>query len=161
MSTTEPIFRLVYASRMTAAAIARPDETLTAILDVAVPNNRKLDVTGLLVAHQGWFLQAIEGPEAAIQGLFDQIRDDPRHHDAVLIARGPQRQRTFGAWTMCARSLSRTDAAVLSILDRKTSFDPTTFPERAVIRFLLAVGEVHAQTFAAQQALARAPAAAS
>jgi hypothetical protein len=157
MSASEPLFRLLYASRMTAAAAARPNETWRAILSIAVPNNRRLGVTGLLVAHRGWFLQALEGPEATVRDLYDQISADARHRDSVVIAEGRQVERAFGAWTMCAQSLSRTDEAVLATLDRKPSFDPTTFPERAVIRFLTAVGDVHAQAFAAQQALAAAP----
>lgn len=157
MTAPEPLFRLVYASRMSASAAATPDETLHAILRVAVPENRRLGVTGLLVAHQGWFLQALEGEEPSVQRLYDRICADARHHGSVLIAAGRQPARTFGAWTMCARSLSRTDAAVLATLDRKASFDPTMFPERAIVRFLTAVGEVHAEVFRDQQASASEP----
>jgi hypothetical protein len=151
MSTPDSLFRLIYASRMSAAAVASPDETLRAILSVAVPANRELDVTGLLVAHQGWFLQALEGSQAVVRGLYERISADPRHRDSLVLVQGRQPERGFGAWTMCARTLSRTDEAVLATLDRKASFDPTMLPERSVIRFLDAVGEVHARLFTAQQ----------
>ena len=156
MNAPEPVFRLIYASRMSPECVALPDDTLTAILNVAVPNNRRLDVTGLLIAHQGWFLQALEGREATVRGLYDAIAADPRHHDTSLIAEGRQGERRFGAWTMCARTLSRTDQAVLATLDRKASFDPTLFPERTVMRLLITVGDVHARELDAQQARAAA-----
>ena len=151
MSAPEPLFRLIYASRMSTSVAANPDATLQSILSVAVPNNGKVGVTGLLVAHQGWFIQALEGRESEVRRLYEHISLDPRHHGAVVIASGRQPLRIFGAWTMCARTLSRTDEAMLAVLDQRSSFDPTMLPERSVIRLLETVGAVHAQVFRRQQ----------
>jgi hypothetical protein len=156
MSETLSIYRLVYASRMSPACLASPDDQLRDILRVAVANNRRLGVTGLLIAHRGWFLQALEGAEPTVRGLFDAIGGDARHREAVVIGEGARGGRAFGHWTMCARTLSASDAAVLGALDRKPSFDPTLFPERAVMKLLETVGQAHAGTFNDQQALAGA-----
>ncbi len=158
MSKTPSLFRLVYASHMSSACLGDLARELPAILSVAVPNNRALGVTGILIAHRGWFLQALEGPESTVRSLYGAICADPRHRSEVIIGQGAEVARRFGHWTMCARVLSSTDAAVLGALDRKSTFDPATFPERAVLKLLDAVAGVHAQSFNAQQAASLAAA---
>jgi hypothetical protein len=158
MSKTPSLFRLVYASHMSGACLGDLDRELPAILSVAIPNNRALGVTGILIAHRGWFLQALEGEETTVRSLYGDICADPRHRSEIIIGQGDQVARRFGRWTMCARALSPRDAAVLGALDRKSTFDPATFPERAVLKLLEAVADVHAQSFNVQQAVALAAA---
>ena len=56
------LFRLVYVSRAVLPVLSRFDATVQEIISVAEPNNARMGVTGLLLAHQGWFVQALEGP---------------------------------------------------------------------------------------------------
>lgn len=72
----------------------------TAILDQARRNNRAAGVTGLLYAEGKRFLQAIEGPEEAVEALFTRIQADKRHHAIVLLSRRQVEEREFGAWEM-------------------------------------------------------------
>ena len=153
---SQPLFRLVYASRATAACLADLTGNLDRILAAAIANNRPKDITGLLIAHRGWFLQALEGPMDAVHDLFRCICADPRHRDAILLAEGPTDQREFGQWSMCARQLSATDALILGELDRRSTFEPSDFPERTVMRLLRAVASVHGQSLTQQQELASA-----
>jgi hypothetical protein len=154
--TTQPLIRIVYASRATPECLADLNRQLEQILAAAIANNRPKGITGLLIAHRGWFLQALEGPGEAVYPLFKHICTDPRHRDAVMLAEGAVRAREFGLWNMCARQLSKADALVLGELDRRPSFDPADFPERVVMRLLRTVAEAHKEMLTRQQGPAAA-----
>lgn len=63
--------------------------------------NKAVGVTGMLVFHEGVFLQAIEGEKRAVNEVFDRIQNDRRHRDLVVLHRGPgPEQRVFGDWSM-------------------------------------------------------------
>jgi hypothetical protein len=82
-----PTYRLIYASHI--APVCQDDlkAALTSIVTRSIPANRKARITGLLVAHKGWFVQALEGPRAAVETLFTAIAADPRHHHALRSAK--------------------------------------------------------------------------
>ena len=149
----QPLIRVVYVSRASAECLADLSGNLEQILRTAIRDNRPKGVTGLLIAHRGWFLQALEGPADEVHGLFKHICTDPRHRDAVLLGEGPIQTRDFGQWSMCARQLSPTDALILGELDRRPRFDPADFPERVVMRLLRTVGSVHKHALTQQQSL--------
>lgn len=151
---TQPLVRVVYASRATPECLANLDENIGQILVSAIRNNRLKGITGLLIAHRGWFLQALEGPTDDVHELFKHICTDPRHRDAILLGEGRVPVREFGLWSMCARQLSPTDALILGELDRRPTFEPADFPERAVMRLLRTVASVHARALTRQQGLA-------
>jgi hypothetical protein len=151
---TQPLVRVVYASRATAECLANLDENIDQILASAISNNRLKGITGLLIAHRGWFLQALEGPTDEVYALFKHICTDRRHRDAILLGEGAVTVREFGLWSMCARQLSPTDAMILGELDRRPTFEPADFPERAVMRLLRTVAEVHELALTRQQDLA-------
>jgi hypothetical protein len=63
--------------------------------------NNAVGVTGMLVFHDGTFLQALEGENRAVNEIFASIQDDPRHGDLTVVHRGPgPEQRVFGEWSM-------------------------------------------------------------
>jgi hypothetical protein len=139
----ESLHRVTYASRITPECLNDLDATLRDILAAATRENPRRSITGLLIAHRGWFVQALEGTKEAVHERFGVIIRDIRHRDAIILAEGKTEARLFGAWSMCAKALSPTDATVLEILDRKTTFDPADVPERTVIRLLTTVAAVH------------------
>ena len=74
---------------------------LKKLLVAARMRNKAVGVTGMLVFHDGAFLQAIEGEKRAVNEIFARIQNDPRHGDLVVLHRGPGReQRVFGEWSM-------------------------------------------------------------
>jgi hypothetical protein len=73
---------------------------LDSVLRVSRRNNKAADVTGLLVVGGRRFLQALEGPEAAVMATFERIRADPRHFAVVILSRSTIEQRQFGEWAM-------------------------------------------------------------
>lgn len=70
---------------------------LNDIINESVARNPALGITGLLLhgrleavaAAPGEFVQWIEGPEDAVESLYERIEDDPRHTDADVLHRGP------------------------------------------------------------------------
>ena len=37
-----------------------------------------------------WFVQALEGDESVVQGLYERISEDPRHEDVTVIESSPR-----------------------------------------------------------------------
>lgn len=70
------------------------------VLAVSRTNNARNGVTGLLVAGQRRFLQALEGPTDAVRATYARILKDPRHYACVLLSEQYLDQRQFGAWSM-------------------------------------------------------------
>ena len=149
-----PTYRLIYASHI--APVCQDDlkAALTNIVTRSIVKNRKARITGLLIAYKGWFVQALEGPRAAVEALFDTVAADPRHHHALPLYQGEVEARLFEQWSMCARVLAGGDEAVLSALNPKAPFDPTKAPERTLMRLLTTVADVHWTVLSDQQSLA-------
>ena len=148
-----PLYRLVYASRISPGCLADLKVVLPGLVAVAMAKNRDKAITGLLAAYRGWFVQVLEGPEASVSRTFDAIAADPRHHGAQPIIEGRAEERLFGCWSMAARRLAANDPAVLSALGPGAAFDPTVLPTTTVMRLLTTTGQVHTRTLSQQQAL--------
>lgn len=91
------MIRLLYIS--TSRQMVTPD-MLADVLRASRRNNLACDVTGLLVVGGKRFLQALEGPDAAVQTTFDRIHRDPRHFAVVQLARETIGERQFPGWSM-------------------------------------------------------------
>ncbi|WP_158437921.1 BLUF domain-containing protein [Naasia lichenicola] len=88
------------------ATVPFSDEDLVELLSDARATNAELGVTGLLLHHDGQFMQALEGPEPAVRSLLKTIADDPRHKSVWVLWESPIEDRTFGDWSMGFRSVS-------------------------------------------------------
>ena len=95
------MIQIVYRSR---AAVELTQEDLRDLIQVSRTNNERDGVTGLLLYDGYRFVQAIEGPEAAIAACYDRIVRDPRHSAVELVLREPVRTREFGSFAMTALS---------------------------------------------------------
>ena len=93
----ERVFQLGYAS---AATVSFDDGELLALLDKARVKNAALGVTGMLLYHDGSFIQVLEGRQEVVEDLYATIAADPRHTNALLLFRCFDRGRSFGDWTM-------------------------------------------------------------
>ena len=112
ISGSRTLHRLVYVSRQRIPE-ADLDHEVGAIIRASIRNNREVAITGLLLVHDGWFVQALEGPAEPVMVTYRRILNDPRHSDAKVLSAGPAEQRAFGDWNMCARQISDADDAVL------------------------------------------------
>ncbi len=94
-----PLHRAIYVSD--AVGDARTSLLVLAeILGASMQNNRRDGLTGVLMRHEGRFLQAIEGRRSDVDRLIDRLRADPRHQDVRLLSDQNVRERLFPQWPM-------------------------------------------------------------
>lgn len=97
---------------------------LAELLSQARRKNDEKNITGMLIRHDGCFLQAIEGEDSVIDRLFDKIRHDPRHTDVETLSDEPISARTFHRWTMGFRDMSPGEIRKIARLAELASEDP-------------------------------------
>jgi hypothetical protein len=97
--STEPLktLQLIYVS---AATVPFTVQDLGSLLLRARADNKRLDVSGLLIHHEGSFFQVLEGDPAKVDSLYERIARDKRHARVLTLSRGPVAQRAFGDWSM-------------------------------------------------------------
>jgi len=99
--------QVVYSS---AAVEEFSEAQLTELLSRARVNNERLGVTGMLLYHEGSFLQVVEGDGEVLEKLFQTISKDKRHHRVVPLLRRSVEERHFERWKMgfaAAKSLPK------------------------------------------------------
>lgn len=101
---------LVYVSTATSLL---SKEDLVKLLTKSMEKNRRLNVTGMLLYKEGNFLQLIEGECKVVTALFDEIKVDPRHYDAIVLLNEETGTRLFADWSMGFRNLDDTDLNVM------------------------------------------------
>ena len=136
--------RLIYASRWAGDVADDIDETVKTILCKSIPNNRLSNLTGLLVVHNGWFIQALEGARPNIAALMDRLFRDPRHSDIHVICSGAADSRCFSDWNMAAVSIGPATKDFLGELGI-TSFDGRRLDAGSALNLLQAIGEAERQ----------------
>ena len=85
------------------------DEELLDILKVSRENNTSKDVTGLLLYKGGNFMQVLEGPDEAVNNLFEKVKTDPRHKDVTVLSTEQIPARQFPGWEMAFQNLDNPD----------------------------------------------------
>lgn len=121
------IIRTVYLS--TAVGVLRADE-LDRIWLRAKAANAGAGVTGLMLFHQGVFLQVLEGPAAGVASLMERIRRDRRHSGIVILESGEVSERAFASSPMhyiSARNLSAGEKQAFTDLHQAVSARPLLF----------------------------------
>ena len=151
MAASTDLVCLIYVSRASPRSEADLDGVLSDILTDAIPRNRDRNVTGLLIAHRGWFIHALEGPAEAVRETFDDVCADERHLAPRKLVETPADRRMFDGWSLGARVLNAADVAVLRGFDAPDRFDAAALPERVVLRLLAVVADAHHDRFTAQQ----------
>lgn len=139
------LHQLIYTSRV---RIPWPDQDreVESIVHASIRNNRLVDVTGLLLVHEGWFVQALEGPTEAVLATYSRISEDPRHEDCKVLHAAPAERRSFEDWNMCARRMTPADDAILETLSMRASFEPYALTGLQVLRLLKSVRGIQRRT---------------
>jgi hypothetical protein len=95
--------RIKYISRF-AEDLSKED--IDALVEQAEQKNAEHDITGILVTAGHLFFQLIEGPSDSVDRLFDNIRNDERHTDVLILAAEDNvPHRIFPHWSMKKMSL--------------------------------------------------------
>lgn len=84
-------------------------QALADLLAVSQANNCQVGVTGMLLHHDGSFIQAIEGPPDAVRQLHTRITEDSRHTGIITLLEYEIDEREFGEWQMGFRDLGALD----------------------------------------------------
>lgn len=92
-----PLVCLVYVSF---ATHPMSDAELHLILAKAREKNKRLNVTGMLLYREGFFMQALEGEKQVVDALFAIIRHDKRHHKLWVVYEQEIKERIFKSWAM-------------------------------------------------------------
>jgi len=127
--------RIVYAS---AASQAYAAPQLEQLVSKARERNGRAGISGMLIYHEQFFLQLIEGPGPALNSLFARLRADAGHHRIVLLLRERIVQRTFADSAMGFAQLTSADLAQMpgmaDFVARRMTLQTLT-PVRAVRLF--------------------------
>ncbi len=115
--------RVVYESHAT----GRTDSLLNmaTILAESQRNNDRDGLTGALAAHEGRYIQVLEGNGPDIDRLLRRLADDPRHRDVTIMDRRPIDCRSFGDWTMANVRFRADQAEALSAVLKSRSAEAT------------------------------------
>ncbi|MGI4884025.1 MAG: BLUF domain-containing protein [Janthinobacterium lividum] len=105
------LHHLVYQS---SATVPMSEAELTRLLAHSRAHNATHGITGLLLHHDGRFVQLLEGGEAAVRAVFARIARDLRHAGVVTLADGPAAHRRFAEWSMAFRAVDRAALATLT-----------------------------------------------
>lgn len=70
------------------------------ILEEAVAENSKRNITGCLIYHNKSFVQILEGEKKDVLHIYDKIKNDPRHYSVTLLWENPVENRFFQEWNM-------------------------------------------------------------
>lgn len=147
MSETNGLHCLVYVSKIASPYRSRARQVVREILTQAQHRNAQNNITGLLVFNATFFVQALEGDLEAIDQTFGQIAKDVRHSFPMVVFKQPVAERSFAAWTMCARELSKLDNEILDRLDLHGAFLPTVPSGAFLLEQLQGIGRVHHAAF--------------
>ena len=104
------LIRITYMSRPTALA-RQPsfDAAVAGLKEQSQRDNLRHGLTGALLVSPTWFIQVLEGGEAAATDLMDRISRDPRHQDIRVFEQRPVAERLFGPFAMHVDGFDRVD----------------------------------------------------
>ena len=138
------LVRLIYASRWNVPDGRVLDDEVRKIVIASMNNNRLVNVTGLLLVHDGWFVQALEGPAASVSETYERVARDPRHTDVTLIEVAPARARAFRDWNMTERRLTALQGPILARYGQAETFDPSRLDGEQAFGLLSSLGIAYA-----------------
>lgn len=107
-----------------AATTEFSDSDLAVLLMNSRANNKRFDLTGLLLYRDGRFVQLLEGPMDAVRERMAVIAADPRHSDVEIQLEEVIPERRFPDWTMGYEPI--TDELADQIPGYRSTFDDLT-----------------------------------
>lgn len=131
-------YYLLYRSHATARPMAAELEDM---LSQARVYNAAADVTGLLLYHDGRYVQVLEGPKCAVREVYARICRDPRHVHVITINEGLGPARRFPTWRTALGSVTQPAGnRMFSVALASKPFDGVPFDEPLLNQLLEAGG---------------------
>lgn len=97
-----------------ATRLLKPGD-LEEILRKSRRRNEERGISGVLLHSNGTFMQIIEGPERAVESLFEVISMDPRHTGIQRLLTRRLEERQFGDWSMACREMSAKEQSEMGL----------------------------------------------
>lgn len=92
------MYYIIYNST---AACDITEADLSQIIGAAERNNKRDNITGMLIYHDGSFIQMLEGDkQGEVEATYKRIAQDPRHHQPTMLFCGDTSKRHFPDWKM-------------------------------------------------------------
>ncbi len=114
LSTEKSNFVLIYVSAQTRELTSLQ---LQGILETARKRNPAMQITGMLLYHQGSFLQVLEGERSKVEALFAKIETDSRHNKVAKVTTYFMHDRLFSNWSMGFADLTQDQLASIDGLN--------------------------------------------
>jgi hypothetical protein len=105
------LFQLIYMSSL----VTDEPELLPSILEASVRNNKRRDITGMMLYSDGSVLQVLEGERSIVMETFRAIESDGRHSGIFILIEQEIAARHFASWSMGFRHLSAADLERLPV----------------------------------------------
>lgn len=102
------MIQLLYVS---GASREMSERDLEEILHTSRANNRRNDITGMLMWADGVFIQILEGEADRVRRLVARIQGDPRHCYFMVMHEQTTDKRLFSDWSMGFKKLDPDRAA--------------------------------------------------
>lgn len=97
LAATSELYHFFYLS---SAQFSQTQQDIDDILATSRRNNAKAGVTGMLLYHEGSFIQYLEGPKSGVTSIRSRIVLDKRHSGLLKMSEGSVDHRLFGDWSM-------------------------------------------------------------
>lgn len=136
-----PLHRLLYTSEM--ALVGSEADIRQQVAEIV--SRSAAGLTGAMLQTRGMFIQALEGPLAAIEATFERICCDLRHRRVELQEFVRADSRVFGEWSMVSITPDRTIEKVFSAAELLSDEEHETMSAQATIglmRSLLLIDSV-------------------
>lgn len=76
------------------------DQSILDLLEKSRTRNAANNITGILLYHEGNFIQLLEGDADDVDATLTRISKDPQHKNIIVIDEGDLGERNFGNWSM-------------------------------------------------------------
>jgi hypothetical protein len=102
--------QLIYCSIANQLSDADVDNIVTE----SQKNNPQKELTGLLLFTGTVFFQCLEGSRVNVNALYQQISQDRRHRELVILSYRVVTERDFGRWAMARVDWNKTTQAIMT-----------------------------------------------
>lgn len=113
------LFQLSYVSSL----VEPQQEVVATILNAAVRNNKRREITGMLLLAGGNVAQVLEGEKDAVQETFHYIEADSRHRGILVMTEQEIATRQFASWSVGITEITNANLEKLPV--KAHVFNPT------------------------------------
>lgn len=96
------LYHLIYISK---TRLDWSQQQLIQLLNTSWSNNKKKNISGMLVYLGDRFVQLLEGEKEDVLNTFQNIQLDPRHKEISVLLEGTSENRIFSNWSMGFKSV--------------------------------------------------------